>query len=444
MAKIVFPKDFVWGAATSAYQIEGAVSVDGRGESIWDRFCHTPGKIADGSNAEVAADHYHLAKQDVDLMMELGLSGYRFSVAWPRILPEGRGRVNPDGLDFYDRLVDALLDQGIEPYVTLYHWDLPQVLEDEGGWPARSVAEAFAEYAETVAYRLGDRVKRWITINEPWVVAHVGHLFGEHAPGRTSMADTLAASHHLLLAHGLAVERIRSAVPDAEVGFTVDLEPHHPASRHPLDVEAAILGHEQRNSWYLDPVAGMGYPPQSVATFGWHQDEIQPGDMEIVAAPLDFVGINYYQRKIVAADCLDDKDRPDRIHHLNEFTDMNWEVYPAGLTEILQWVHRRYGFKALYVTENGAAYPDRAGPPFVDEDRLSFIRDHLVAAKKAIDSGVPLRGYFVWSLLDNFEWALGYQKRFGIVHVDYETQERAVRRSGRWYANVAQAGFFEV
>jgi beta-glucosidase len=444
MARIEFPPDFVWGAATSAYQIEGAVADDGRGESIWDRFCHTPGRVHDGHTADVATDHYHRWPQDVNLMAGLGIGGYRFSVAWPRVLPEGRGNVNSPGLGFYDRLVDALVNHGIEPFVTLYHWDLPQVLEDEGGWTNRATAEAFAEYAGLVVERLGDRVHHWLTINEPACVAELGHRIGTHAPGRSSMAEALAAAHHLLLAHGLAVERVRSITPESQVGIAIDVWPQHPASLHILDLEAASIAHDRLNHWYLDPIAGLGYPAQTAARAGWQQEEVEPGDLDIVAVPIDYLGINYYSRAIVASDALPDEQRPDPIRPSAAVTDMLWEIYPSGLTEVLEWSHRRYGFPAIYITENGVASDDRSGPPFVDNDRISYMRQHIAAAHLAMSRGVPLRGYFAWSLFDNFEWERGYAMRFGLVRIDYETLERTVRESGRWYARVAATGALEV
>lgn len=431
-----FPTDFLWGAATSAYQIEGAVREDGRGESIWDRFSHTPGRIRNGDTGDVACDHYHRYRSDVELMTELGLNAYRFSIAWPRILPEGRGRPNPAGLDFYDRLVDELLAHGISPLATLYHWDLPQALEDAGGWPVRSTALAFADYAAIVAERLGDRVNRFATICEPQVVAELGYRTGEHAPGRTEPAAALAAGHHLLLAHGLAVERIRTAAPRAAVGIVLNLYPVHPATPHPLDVETAALTAECVNGWYLDPIAGRGYPPDAVRATGWSGAEVEEGDLETIARPIDFLGVNYYSRWRVrspALPALPPAEEPEQ-------TGMGWEVYPAGLIEVLELVAERLPGLPLYITENGAAYPDDPADPTHDPARVAYLRRHLVAALEALDRGLPLRGYFVWSLLDNFEWAHGYSQRFGIVHVDYATQERRIRDSGRFWAAASRSG----
>jgi beta-glucosidase len=430
-----FPDGFVWGAATAAYQIEGATDADGRGPSIWDRFAHTPGRVSNGETGDVACDHYHRYREDVALMAELGLDSYRFSIAWPRVLPEGTGRVNEAGLDFYDRLVDELLAHGISPHATLYHWDLPQALETAGGWPARPTAEAFAEYAGVVAARLGDRVQHIATLNEPYVVAHHGYRIGSHAPGRQDPEAALAAAHHLLVAHGLAVQAIRAVAPHTAAGIVLNFHPAHAASGHMLDQEAATRAHDQVNRWFLDPVTGRGYPEDTVHTFGWRRDEVLAGDMELIAAPLDFLGVNYYCRHIVRSPHL--PPLPPRLQE--EQTEMGWEVYPAGLTEVLEFVASRTDDVPLYVTENGAAYPVD-GDPTRDPERVSFLHRHFEAARAALERGVPLRGYFVWSLLDNFEWHHGYAHRFGIVHVDFDTLERRVRDSGRFLAGVARDG----
>jgi beta-glucosidase len=431
------PSGFTWGAATAAYQIEGAARADGRGESIWDRFSHTPGRVQGGDTGDDACDHYHRFRDDVALMAELGLNAYRFSVAWPRIVPAGTGEVNPAGLDFYERLVDELLAHGIAPHATLYHWDLPQPLEDAGGWPARATADAFAEYAGVVAGRLGDRVGHFATLNEPSVVSDHGYRKGSHAPGRAEPQAALAAAHHLLVAHGLAVEAIRAAAPRAQVGIVVVLGPQHPASGHPLDVEAALIGHDQLNRWFLDPLTGHGYPEDGARAWGWDRREVLDGDMECIAAPIDFLGVNYYTRRIVRSPRLParpaDEAEPER-------TAMGWEVYPGGLTEVLEFAASRTGELPLYVTENGAAYEVDDADPGRDPDRVAYLHRHVAAALDAVDRGVPVRGYFVWSLLDNFEWAYGYSKRFGIVHIDYHTFERRVRDSGRFWASVARDG----
>ena len=348
-----FPPEFVWGAATAAYQIEGAAMEDGRGESIWDRFSHTPGRVLNGDTGDVACDHYHRFPQDVAIMASLGLGAYRFSVSWPRVLPQGTGRPNEAGLDFYDRLVDELLAHGIAPFATLYHWDLPQALEEAGGWPIRGTAEAFAEYAALVAGRLGDRVGHFATFNEPHIVSDHGYRNGSHAPGRTEPDAALATAHHLLVAHALGVQAIRAGAPQAAAGIVLNFEPKHPATSHPLDLEAAAVAHDQFNRWYLDPIAGRGYPEAGARDWAWQRDEVLDGDMTMIATPLDFLGVNYYCREVVHSPLLPPLDPPSLPP---ERTGMGWEVYPAGLTEVLGFVASRTGDLPLYVTENGAAY----------------------------------------------------------------------------------------
>ncbi|MBM4429977.1 MAG: beta-glucosidase [Chloroflexi bacterium] len=436
-----FPPGFIWGAATASYQIEGAWNEDGKGESIWDRFSHTPGKVERGDTGDVANDHYHLWPQDVALMKSLGLQAYRFSISWPRILPAGRGQVNPCGLDFYSRLVDALLQAGIQPFVTLYHWDLPQLLQDQGGWPARAIAEAFVEYADVVSRHLGDRVKQWITLNEPWVSAVVGYLHGRHAPGHEDLGEMLAASHHLLLGHGWSVPVIRRNCPGAEVGITLNLSPHHPASASYADRAAAWESDGALNRWFLDPLNARGYPADMVQHYGQPMDFVRAGDLQAIAAGLDFLGVNYYSRHIVRSSVVPEVDNePPTVFRSANVTEMDWEVYPEGLYELLGRLHFDQRFPAFYVTENGAAYADALVSGRVhDPARLTYLREHLLSAARALAVGVPLRGYFVWSLLDNFEWAFGYSKRFGIVYVDYTTQRRVLKDSARWYRRVIAA-----
>ncbi len=432
-----FPASFVWGTATAAYQVEGAVDVDGRGESIWDRFVRTPGHVRGGHTGDVACDHYHRYREDVALLAELGLTAYRFSISWPRVQPTGRGPVNVAGLDFYDRLVDELLGHQIAPHVTLYHWDLPQALEDAGGWPARDTSLAFADYAALVARRLGDRVAGIATLNEPFIVADHGYRSGLHAPGRRDPAAALAAAHHLLVAHGLAVQAIRAAAPRVPVGIVLNFTPMHPATSHPLDLEAALEAHDQWNRWFLDPLVGRGYPEDGARAWRWRRAEVLAGDMERIGVPIDFLGVNNYSRDNVRSPLLPPLPAvPDRT----ERTGMGWEVYPAGLTEVLEFVAARTGRLPLYVTENGAAYPLDPVDPTRDPARVRFLRRHFRAALQAVERGVPLRGYFVWSLLDNFEWAQGYAPRFGVVHVDYTTLERRIRDSGRFLSAVAREG----
>jgi beta-glucosidase len=437
-----FPSDFVWGAATSAYQIEGAWNEDGKGESIWDRFSHAPGNIARGQTGDEACDHYHRWPEDVALMKELGLKAYRFSISWPRILPEGRGTVNPTGLDFYSKLVDELLEASIDPFPTLYHWDLPQALQDQGGWPARAIAEAFVEYTDLVTRRLGDRVKHWITLNEPYVSAMVGYREGKHAPGHSDLGEALAAAHHLLLAHGWAVPSVRHNVQGGQVGISLNLTPQTPASASVADRDAARQQDGILNRWFLDPLSGRNYPADIEAHYGALMDFVQPEDMGAIAVPLDFLGVNYYSRHIVrSSNVAPSANHTRTVFPSPECTAMGWEVYPEGLYEILGRLYFDYRFPTLYVTENGAAYRDRVGSDgsVHDSDRISFLKEHFGAALQAIGAGVPLKGYFVWSLLDNFEWTYGYSKRFGLIYVDFQTQRRVLKGSAQWYRRVIAA-----
>ena len=451
MSRLTFPKGFIWGTATSSYQIEGGWNEDGKGESIWDRFAHTPGKIINGDTGDVACDHYHRWPEDIALMQQLGLQAYRFSTSWPRILPDGREQVNRAGLDFYSRLVDGLLEAGITPFVTLYHWDLPQALQAEGGWPTRATAETFVEYTDVITRHLGDRVKNWITHNEPWVSGFLGHQSGEHAPGGQDWPAALRASHHLLLSHGWAVPVIRRNSPGAEVGITLNLSPAMPASAGPDDYHAARRFDGSLNRWFLDPLFGRHYPADIVAD---HVAQghlpadgmafVKAGDLPVVAAPTDFLGVNYYSRTVVqrgeAADSLLQVVPQGRE---SDRTDMGWEVYPRGLFDILSRLHFDYRPPKIYVTENGASYsdgPDAAGR-VNDQRRLNFLCDHFAAAHRAIQNGVPLAGYFVWSLMDNFEWARGYAQRFGLIWIDFDTGQRIPKDSARWYQSViAQNG----
>jgi beta-glucosidase len=448
---VTFPKGFVWGAATSSYQIEGASAEDGRGESIWDRFTRTPSNIRDGSNGDVACDHYHRWGQDIALMKSLGIAAYRFSVAWPRILPAGRGAVNAKGLAYYSRLVDGLLEAGITPYVTLYHWDLPQVFQDEGGgWVNRATAEAFVEYADIVSRHLGDRVKHWITHNEPWCASLVGYQKGLHAPGLRDWPAALAASHHLLLSHGWAVPVVRANCPGGELGITVNLSPYHPASSSPEDGAAARHFDGQMNRWFLDPLYRAQYPADMVADYvelgslpPGGLTFVRPDDMRAIAVPTDFLGVNYYNRGIIRSDRIpESQNRPRSIAVPAEkdCTSIGWEVYPHGLFEVLLRVHLDYRVPKILVTENGAAYghaPD-ASQRVSDGPRIDFLRAHLGAMQQAIGVGVPVEGYFAWSLMDNFEWDHGYSQRFGVVWVDYATQARIVKDSGHWYRRVIE------
>jgi beta-glucosidase len=443
-----FPKDFLWGAATAAYQIEGAVQEDGRGQTIWDRFCATPGKIFAGHTGQTACDHYHRYREDIALMRDLGLRSYRFSIAWARIFPAGSGRPNQAGLDFYQHLVDALAEAGIVPLATLYHWDLPQALQDQGGWEARDTARRFADYAAILFETLGDRVKLWITHNEPFVAAYIGHKTGEHAPGIRDEARAVQVAHHLLLSHALAVQAFRQQQSaGAKIGIALNLHPVEAASEESEDRRAAALFDKYQNRWFLDPVFRGGYPLDLLEMFQSRHGtpSLQEEDLPTFAdAAVDFLGVNYYFRNIVR--------RPDRPQELftavrpdypgARFTEMGWEVWPDGLYDLLIRLHREYGQPELYVTENGAAFPDdRVGDGRVDdEDRVKFLHDHFQAAGRALAEGVRLKGYQVWSLLDNFEWAHGYSKRFGLVHVDFATQKRTPKRSALWYRRVIEQG----
>ncbi|HET8768811.1 MAG TPA: GH1 family beta-glucosidase [Pedococcus sp.] len=432
-----FPADFTWGVATSSYQIEGGTKEDGRGPSIWDTFSGTPGRVVDGDTGEVAVEHFHRYEEDVALMADLGVEAYRFSVAWPRVQPTGSGPVNVVGLDFYDRLVDALLARGITPWATLYHWDLPQPLEDAGGWPVRDTAERFAEYAGHVARALGDRVGHFITLNEPWCSAFLGYGSGRHAPGRSDPADALAASHHLLLGHGLAVQAIRAAAPEAQVGVTLNLYPVDGAHDGHGVADAVRRVDGLANRWFLDPVLRGAYPKDVVEDVRHLSDLafVRDGDLDVVSAPLDFLGVNYYTRHVVAPGAFPGTVDVDFQGRGMPTTAMGWEVDPDGLFDILTRVTRDYGELPLVLTENGAAFDDVLVDGRVhDEQRVEFLRGHLDAGRRAVEAGVPLAGYFAWSLMDNFEWAEGYAKRFGLVHVDFRTQERTVKDSGRWYS----------
>ncbi|WP_354639385.1 GH1 family beta-glucosidase [Kitasatospora camelliae] len=435
------PDDFLWGAATAAYQIEGSADADGRAPSIWDTFSHTPGNVDGGDTGDTACDHYRRWPEDLGLMRTLGLDAYRFSIAWPRVVPLADGRVNPAGLDFYDRLVDALLDAGIRPFPTLYHWDLPQAQQDRGGWPERATAERFAEYAAQVAARLGDRVTDWATLNEPLCSAWIGHLDGAMAPGTRDLTAAVRASYHLHLGHGLAVHALRAAVPGARIGIVNNLSTIEPATRSAADLAAARRADGHINRWWLDPVLGRGYPEDMLAVYGVDLP-VRDGDLELISAPLDWMGLNYYFRQIVADDPTGPAPHFRQLPGPNpEHTAMPWEVHAPGIEELLLRLTREYGVRRLYVTENGAAYHDTVAPDGTvhDPERTAYLESHLAACARAAAQGAPLAGYFAWSLLDNFEWAYGYDKRFGLVHVDYPTQRRTIKSSGHRYAALIAA-----
>lgn len=437
-----FPEDFTWGAATAAFQLEGAWDEDGKGESIWDRFCHTPGNISNGDTGDIACDHYHRWRDDLQIISQMGLQAYRFSISWPRLLPNGRGALNQPGLDFYSRLVDELLTLGVEPYVTLYHWDLPQALHDQGGWPDRGIVDAFVEYADLATRKLGDRVNHWITFNEPYVAAVLGYLLGIHAPGHKDVDEMLSAAHHMLLAHARAIPVIKTNLPASQSGIVLNLSGQVPASNSFADRAAAWRQDGILNRWYLNPLAGRGYPQDIVQHYGRLMDFIHAGDLEEIAVPTDFLGINYYTRGVVRSKDIPEAENAVRTVFLNpDPTEMGWEVYPQGLYEILGRVHFDYGFPQLYVTENGAAYLDTVDQVGQVDDpfRIAYFKGHLKSVSRAIAAGVPVKGYFAWSLMDNFEWSFGYSKRFGLVYVDFETQARVLKNSAHWYSRVIQS-----
>jgi beta-glucosidase len=446
-----FPPGFLFGAATSAYQIEGSLDVDGRGRSVWETFASAPGRIEGGADGSRACDSYRRWADDVDLLATLGLGAYRFSVSWARIVPEGRGRVEGRGLDHYERCVDALLDRGITPLITLNHWDMPEALMTHGGWAGRPTVDAFAEYAAAVVERLGDRVGHWITQNEPWIIALLGYHLGLHAPGVSDLRASVAAGHHLLLGHGAAYDAIKQVRPDVQVGIALNLLPCDPASGDPADRAAAIGSDGYCNRWYLDPLFGRGYPPDMVAHFeralGTGLDEIvRPADTERIAHRNDFLGINYYSRRITAAATTGpDRPFPWRVAGTGEevgadYTEQGTEIAPDSLRVLLVRLARDYPRVPLVVTENGAAYGDAPthDGQVHDQRRTSFLLRHLRAVADAIEGGADVRGYMYWSLLDNFEWAQGYRTRFGLVHVDYRTGERTIKDSARVYGEVAR------
>jgi len=444
-----FPEGFLWGVATSAYQIEGSVDVDGRGPSIWDTYSHMPGKIDGGGTGDVACDHYRRWREDVDLIASLDVNAYRFSIAWPRIFPTGAGPVEQRGLDHYSRLIDALLERGVEPVVTLYHWDLPQALEDEGGWRNRDTVERFAEYAATCFETYGDRVQWWLTINEPWIVGLLGYLHGLHAPGyKDDVLGEVTVFHHLLLAHGRAVQELRKLGGGGRIGLAPNLSPHYPASDDPEDIAVSHASDGYVNRWFLDPVFKGSYPDDMRARYEellGPLDFIGDGDLETIAQPTDYLGVNYYSSRVMQAV---PGDRPwpwvvivpDDAETTGGFTDgvarteAGTPIVPSALTDLLVRIRDDYGPVPIMITENGAVFPE----PLHDERRVRFLDDHVAALHDAIEQGVPVVGYCHWSLLDNFEWKLGYAQRFGLVHVDYDTLERTVKDSGRAYAEIAR------
>ena len=433
--------DFIWGVATSSYQIEGAANEDGRGKSIWDTFCKVPGKVANFDNGDIACDHYHRFKEDLDLMKWMGVKAYRFSVAWPRVIPDGVGRVNEMGLDFYDRLIDSSLEREIAPWLTMYHWDLPEALQLRGGWNNREVVEWFGEYGEVLTSRFGDRVKNWMTLNEPLCSAWLGHLYGDMAPGIKDLQTALNVSHNLLMSHGLACQVIRSNVSEANVGIVINVTTAVPATDSQVDSNAAQLADGFDNRWFLDPVFGRTYPADVIDALG-ASPEIHSGDMELIAQDLDFLGVNFYFRQTVAAD---QNSKPLPIRSVNrenvKKTAMNWEVHPQAFEEILLRISKEYSPKAIYITENGSAWNDEViNGEIIDDERIDYLVRHLDAMRSARNQGAPILGYFAWSFLDNFEWAYGYEKRFGLIYVDYKTQTRTPKKSALFYRQLLLNG----
>jgi beta-glucosidase len=439
---MAFPKDFVWGCATASYQIEGAWDEDGKGESIWDRFSHTPGRIINGDTGDVACDHYHRYKEDVALMKELGLKGYRFSISWPRCFPQGKGAANEKGLDFYDRLVDELLGAGIEPFPTLYHWDLPQAIEDEGGWTNRETARYFADYCAALVERLGDRIRRWSIFNEQIAFTVLGYMAGYHAPGVRDPVAGLKTTHIANLAQGLAARAMRATGKPIELGSAFSMwGPVHPATDSAEDRAAAERHFLFNNLWFVEPALRGRYPDVYVGGLDPERLGVEPGDMETVRTDLDFIGINLYSRSVVANNPDDRNLGTRQVHVPNvERTAFNWEVYPEGIHEVIMRVWRDYG-KPIYITENGASYPDTldARGAVNDPARINYLRRYLAQVRRAIDDGADVRGYYLWSLMDNFEWAFGYGQRLGIVYVDFPTQQRTIKQSGYWYRGVIAA-----
>ncbi|MEY4683656.1 MAG: hypothetical protein RLZ25_115 [Pseudomonadota bacterium] len=442
MASTLFPPDFIWGAATSAFQIEGSPLADGAGPSNWQAFCHEPGRVINNDHGDLACDHYRRYPEDIRLMQEIGLGAYRFSINWARIFPEGRGRLNVAGLDFYKRLLDKLEVAGITPYVTLHHWDYPLALSERGGWQERDSAPWFADYSAAIFQALGTRISHWSTFNEPWVMVHEGYVAGSHPPGVTDMTKARVATHNILRAHGMAVQAFR-AETQGEIGIVVNLEPKDPASDSALDLAATRRADAWMNRQFLDPLLLGHYPEELEELWGNTGQPIAEEDFRLIQTPIDFVGINYYSRSVVRNAPQNAPFRTDRVEPLAErTTDMGWEIFPEGLTRCLLWVKDRYGEIPLYITENGAAFDDgpNAEGRITDQRRTNYFRSHLLAAHKAIAAGAPLKGYFAWSLLDNFEWAFGYAKRFGLIHVDFKTQTRTLKDSAHFYREVIQTG----
>ncbi|MDP4084468.1 MAG: GH1 family beta-glucosidase [Bacillota bacterium] len=434
-----FPETFIWGTATASYQIEGGAHEEGRGESIWDRFSRQPGKVYQQENGKIACDHYHRYPEDVQLMSELGIKSYRFSFAWPRLFPE-EGKFNPEGLNFYKRLLDELEAKGITPTATIYHWDLPTWLQDKGGWTNREIVDHFVTYAKVLFETFGDRIKNWITHNEPWCAAFLGHALGVHAPGHTDWNEALIVSHHLLLSHGKVVELYRSMELNGQIGITLNLSPAVPATNDSMDKDAAWRLDGFANRWFLDPIFKGKYPEDMMDTYSRKfgpLNFLKEGDLGVIGKPIDFLGVNYYSHNSISHNDDDPVFQAKPINETENVTDMGWGIHPESLYHLLKRIQSDYTNLPLYITENGAAFPDEVeNGKIEDNDRIRYLHDHFVAAHRFIEEGGNLKGYYVWSLMDNFEWAFGYSKRFGIIYVDYETLERTPKESYKWYQNI--------
>jgi beta-glucosidase len=440
MSRLVFPNDFIWGTATSAYQIEGGHNCDGKGESIWDRFSHIPGKIFNDDTGDIACDHYHLFREDVKLLKAMGVKSYRFSISWTRIFPDGTGRPNRKGIDFYRKLAELLVDNGIIPAVTLYHWDLPQKLQDLGGWTTWTMAAYFEQYASLLFKELGDIVPIWTTFNEPWVSAFVGYWYGGHPPGTKDLSKALLASHHMMLAHGMAVRAFKELGNKGEIGITLNLNPVYPASADKKDLDAAGRYGDFLNGWFLDPILKGHYP---VKLLEWLTDKVEfpeflDSDMDIINTPLDFLGINTYSSSSIYHDSEKGLLQLAFANTGKPRTDSGWEIYPEGLYDLLLYLHKEYNGIKMFITENGAAFKDIVDGEgnVADDDRIQYLHDHILQAYQALEAGVNLAGYYVWSFMDNFEWNAGYSKRFGLVYIDFKTQQRITKKSGLWYKGV--------
>ncbi|MDZ7672651.1 MAG: GH1 family beta-glucosidase [Halanaerobiales bacterium] len=442
MSEFIFPKDFIWGAAAASYQIEGAYDQDNKGESIWDRFTHQKGNILNNDTGDIACDHYNRYKQDVQLMKEIGLDSYRFSVSWPRIFPKGKGKINQKGIDFYKRLTDELLKNGIKPTATLYHWDLPQVLQENGGWANRDTVKYYHEYAMKFIEQFEGRIDTWITHNEPWVASFLGHAFGHHAPGIKDFNTALQVLHNILLSHGMVVRSFKEEEIEGKIGITANLGEFQPVSDDKEDLAAAWRQDNFINKIVLDPLFKASYPKQlfEFLTKNVGDIKIEDGDMSIISYPMDFLGINYYSRNIIGyaeeANILETKEIKNED---GQYTEMGWEVYPEGLYNVLDRVNNEYTELPLYITENGAAFNDKLSEngKVNDRDRIDYLKGHIITAHKAIQDGIPLKRYYVWSIMDNFEWAYGYSKRFGMIYVDYkDDQKRYLKESAKWYSEV--------